>query len=762
MRLGLQGTVCNRADGVLIHIQGEKSQLVLFQRLLEDEKPPMALISSLVSDAAVPDCNLTGFNIVASGGGEVKVSVTPDASVCSDCLSELFDIAGRRYRYPFINCTNCGPRYTLIKQLPYDRPDTTMSEFGLCHNCQQEYDSPADRRFHAQPNACSDCGPELVFHDAAGVACESGDPLSHVIERICAGEIIAIKGIGGFHLACDARNLEAVERLRQRKQRPHKPFAVMAANLQSLTGLVGLNAATEQRLQAQDAPVVLCPFSPGHADQLQGIAPGLSWCGVMLPHSPLHYLLFHTAAGEPAGSEWLGQKQNLLLVMTSGNRSGDPLITENSEALNQLADIADGFLMHNRAIQIRCDDSVVNGLSESMPLIRRGRGLSPQIIELPQSGPSVLACGAFFKNTVCLTKGNKAYVSQYIGDLANPQCCRTLSNTIEHLQQLLDIEPELVACDLHPDFYSTRLAQEYSAKKGIHLLQVQHHHAHIASVMAEHKITGPVVGLALDGLGLGNDGRLWGGELLKVSATGFDQLGHLSALPLPGGDRAAREPWRVAAGILHKLDRAEQIVSRFSACAANATVQKMLGKDLNCPLTTSAGRLFDGVSALLGICLENSFEAQAAMQLESHAYQYRQQHDWPDETCLIQSSESLDMLPLLRRLSEIDSPEYGAALFHQQLISGLSDWAVQACVTQQVNRVVLAGGCFLNQILSQGIEQQLTACGIEVYSAVQLPCNDSGISLGQAQVAHFATRLNPEQQSDGCSVAASQEKSSCV
>lgn len=762
MRLGLQGTVCNRADGVLINIQGDKPQLVLFLRLLEDEKPPMALIDSLISAMTEPDANLTGFSIVASGGGEVKVSVTPDASVCSDCLTELFDIAGRRYRYPFINCTNCGPRYTLIKKLPYDRPDTTMSEFVLCHSCQQEYDSPADRRFHAQPNACSDCGPELVFHDAAGVACESCDPLSYVIERICAGDIIAIKGVGGFHLVCDARNPKAVARLRQRKQRPDKPFAVMAANLPSLTGLVDLNAGTEQRLQAQDAPVVLCPFSPGHTDQLQGIAPGLSWCGVMLPHSPLHYLLFHTAAGEPAAGEWLGQKQNLLLVMTSGNRSGDPLITDNSEALKKLAGIADGFLLHNRAIHIRCDDSVVTGLSDSMPLIRRGRGLAPQVIELPQSGPSVLACGAYFKNTVCLTKGNKAYVSQYIGDLANPECCRTLSNTIEHLQRLLDIEPELVACDLHPDFYSTRLAQEYSAKKGVPLLQVQHHHAHIAAVMAEHKISGPVVGLALDGLGLGNDGRLWGGELLKVSAAGFDQLGQLSALHLPGGDRAASEPWRVAAGILHKLDHAEQIVSRFGGCAANATVQQMLGKDLNCPLTTSAGRLFDGVSALLGICLENSFEAQAAMLLESHAYRYLQHHDWPDEPCMIQTAGELDMLPLLRRLSEIDSPEYGAALFHQQLISGLSAWAAQACVTQQVNRVVLAGGCFLNQLLRQGIEQQLTTQGIEVCCAVQLPCNDSGISLGQAQVTHFTACQNAEQQSDGSSVAASQEKSSCV
>ncbi|WP_432474341.1 carbamoyltransferase HypF [Amphritea sp. HPY] len=762
-RLGLNGSVCNRADGVLIRVQGDKPQLDLFQRLLEDEKPPMALIDSLIFDVAEPDVTCAGFSILDSVAGEVKVSVTPDASVCSDCLAELFDTADRRYRYPFINCTNCGPRYTLIKQLPYDRSDTTMSEFELCHSCQQEYDSPADRRFHAQPNACSNCGPELVFHDAAGVVLESFDPLLSVIELIRAGDIIAIKGIGGFHLVCDACNPEAVARLRQRKQRPDKPFAVMAANLPSLTGLVDLNAATGQRLQAQDAPVVLCPFTRDskqekQSAELQGIAPGLNWCGVMLPHSPLHYLLFHTAAGEPAGSEWLGQKQNLLLVMTSGNRSGDPLVTDNAEALKQLAGIADGFLMHNRDIHIRCDDSVVSGLSETMPLIRRGRGLAPQVIELPQSGPSVLACGAFFKNTVCLTKGNKAYVSQYIGDLANPECCRSLHKTIEHLQRLLDIEPELVACDLHPDFFSTRLAQEYCDAKDIPLLQVQHHHAHIAAVMAEHKITGPAIGLALDGLGLGSDGRLWGGELLKVSATGFDQLGQLSALPLPGGDRAAREPWRVAAGILYRLDRVDEISARFSACSASETVQQMLAKDLNCPLTSSAGRLFDGISALLGICLDNSFEAQAAMQLESHAYQYLQHHDWPDEPSLIQTAAELEMLPLLRRISEIDDPGYGAALFHQQLISGLSDWAAQVCVSQQVNQVVLAGGCFLNQLLRQGIEQQLTALGIEVFCAVQLPCNDSGISLGQAQVAHFVAHLKADQQSDGGPVAAHQEK----
>ncbi len=704
----------------------------------------MSLIDTINADVAAPQ-HLSGFSIVSSRNGSMRVGATPDAAVCSDCLHELFDAGDRRYLYPFINCTNCGPRYSIIRALPYDRHLTTMADFDLCPTCHNEYSDPADRRFHAQPNACSVCGPHLSFVAGTGEP-QQDDPLAAAVELIQQGMIVAVKGVGGFHLVCDARNPAAVARLRQRKSRPVKPFAVMGLNPQSLASIVSLTVTREQRLQAQDAPVLLCP---SEGELPEGIAPGLAWCGVMLPHTPLHYLLLHRLCGRPAGTDWLRQPQTPLLVMTSGNHSGNPLITSNQQAITELSGIADGFLLHNRDIQIRCDDSVVNGLSDSMPLIRRGRGLAPQVIRLPQSGPATLAVGAFFKNTLCLTQGNRAYVSQYIGDLDNPDCCQSLAEMVTHLTALLEIEPEQVIADLHPDFYSSRFAREYAQQKGILLLSVQHHHAHIASVMAEQCITEPVLGLALDGLGLGSENQLWGGELLLVDGHQYTRLGHLPEQALPGGDRAASEPWRSAAAVLQRLGRCKEIETRFSQPAVN-TVQQMLEQNFNCPETSSAGRLFDAVASLLGICHINSFEADAAMQLEAAATRYLQRSEYQGQELLIDFSESGQPVfdRLLHCIADAKDSEAGAALFHCQLIEGLSRWVITQSQVVNISTVVLGGGCFLNQILLQGLTQKLQQAGLAVYSATKLPCNDAGISLGQAQIAHLlALNNNKDKQS---------------
>ncbi|WP_207062100.1 carbamoyltransferase HypF [Motiliproteus sp. SC1-56] len=733
-RLGLSGQVSNDAGGVRIDLFGAEALLERFERALREEAPPLARIEAIHRAPLSSPLAGDGFRILGSGGGEVAVGVAPDAAVCEDCLAELFDPQDRRYRYPFINCTNCGPRYSLITGLPYDRCRTTMAAFSLCLHCSDEYRTPGDRRFHAQPTACPDCGPQLSLHDEAGQALEVSDPLVEALNRLQAGDILAIKGVGGFHLVCDARNSDAVARLRTRKRRDEKPFAVMGANRASLAEVVTLDAPAIDHLESAVAPIVLCPARPGRA--LTGVAPGLSRYGVMLPHAPLHYLLFHQAAGQPAGTAWLAEPQALLLVMTSANPSGEPLVTDNQEALIRLQGLVDGFLLHDRDIRIRCDDSVVHAGHRPPALVRRGRGMAPQVIHLGRSGPSTLAVGGLFKNTLCLTKGSRAYVSQHIGDLDNPRNCRALTDTLAHLCELLEIEPERVAMDRHPDFFSSRFAREYAAERRLPLIEVQHHHAHIAAVVAEHRIEAPVLGLALDGLGLGDDGRLWGGELLRVDSRGFKRLGHLSALPLPGGDRAAREPWRIAAGVLHRLGRSREIEARFAERDGAGILTQMLARNLNCPETTSAGRLFDAAAALLGVKEEARFEAQPAMMLEALA---EAQGEVSPEPLLIRLTDDggLDTWGLLARLLEL-GPEragYGAALFHDQLVRGLAAWLVRHRRASGLDTLVLGGGCFLNALLSNGLSQHLGQQGLRVLRAEQIPCNDGGLSLGQAWVA---------------------------
>ena len=760
--LGLTGEVANDAAGVWIKAWGEDPVLNRFDQLLREQAPPMALIESVEQQPLQQQSPPASFQIVTSTSGEVRVGVTPDATVCSECLSELFNPLDRRYRYPFINCTNCGPRYSLIRKLPYDRPYTTMAVFKLCEYCRSEYQDPKDRRFHAQPNACPDCGPRLSLHQPDGVVFECLDPLAEALSLLRQGKIIAIKGIGGFHLVCDANNVQAVAELRRRKQRDQKPFALMAANPSSLRQWVQLNSARIERLQAVDAPIVLCPAKAPQS--LPGIAPGLAWFGVMLPHTPLHYLLFHQAAGCPVGLEWLEQPQQLLLVMTSANPSGEPLVTDNDEAFQRLSGLADAILLHDRAIHIRCDDSVVHGgglqcgvQNGALPLIRRGRGLAPQVIALPQkwrNAPSILATGALLKNTVCLTQGNRAYVSQHIGDLDNPSCCRALEQTVNHLCELFEIEPQAVVHDLHPDNFASQFAQRFAAERNLPSMAVQHHQAHIAAVLAEQGDSfdpgQPVLGLALDGFGLGADGTLWGGELLRLEGGDYQRLGHLQPLALPGGDKAAREPWRMAASAMHLLGRSDEISGRLGAQPGAAMIAQMLDKGVNSPLTSSCGRLFDAVAGLLDIQPVAAFEAQPAMMLESLAQCYLQHNDWPEEELLLFSDPQgrLDTKPLLARLlalhdSGADSG-YAAALLHRQLIDGLSLWLSKQARQQRLSTVVLSGGCLLNQLLCKGLQQQLEAHSLQVMLAEKLPCNDGGLSLGQAWLGlqSFQSRVN--------------------
>ena len=733
--LELTGWVKNDAAGVEIHAQGAAATLSELARRLRVDAPPLARVDAVTVQEARAEA-MVGFAIVESTGGKVSTAIGHDTAPCRACLEELFDPASRRYRHPFITCTHCGPRYTVTRRLPYDRPQTSLAPFPFCPDCQREYTDPADRRFHAETTCCPNCGPQLQLLDAAGKALD-GDPIVQTLGLLRAGWIVAIKGLGGFHLACDATHAATVATLRARKQREEKPFAVMV-------GDVNINAAEPAGavppapsfaspssedlalLESSERPIVLVPKTPGADALLPGVAPGLSEIGLMLPATPIQALLFHDAP-------------ELVLVMTSANPHGEPLVIDNAEALQRLTGIADAFLLHDRGIVVRCDDSVRRA-GVGGGFVRRARGYVPRAIKLPRAVPSVLAVGGWFKNTICVTRncGNfsEAFVSQHIGDLDNAAACGFFEETIAHLLHILDVAPEAVAHDLHPDFHSTRFAASFAAERGIPAIGVQHHHAHIAAVCAEQGIEGPVLGLALDGTGLGADGTAWGGELLCVNGASFERLGHLAPLPLPGGDAAAREPWRMAAAALHVLGRGKEIPARFADEAAAPMVAQMLERGLNCPLTSSAGRLFDAAAGLLGVRRRQSFEGQAAMLLEGLAARHGRVEAAPEGWQL--RDGVLDLSPFLAYLEDCEDAAAGAAWFHATLAAALADWVAAAAQRSGIRRVVAAGGCLLNRLLSGRLRAELADRDIVLIEASVLPPNDGGLSLGQAWVASQA------------------------
>jgi hydrogenase maturation protein HypF len=715
-RLNVTGFVSNGPEGVLIEAEGER--LDDFLQVLQDELPPLARVDSLIESALVPAGD-TEFSIAPTESGVAAGAAIPaDTALCEDCLAELFDPGNRRYLHPFIACCNCGPRYTMTRCLPYDRASTAMADFELCPDCEFEYTDPADRRFHAEPVACHHCGPRLC-----------GD-IDAVGRDLAAGRIVAIKGVGGYHLACDARNRDAVLRLRSSKQRDGKPFAVMVLNRSSAGRYIQAGAETIDLLESRERPVVIALATGGARELSPDLSHGLGSLGVMLPYTAVHYLLFHTLLGSPAGTEWLEESNELALVMTSANISGDPLITRRSEAEDKLATIADSFLHHDREISARADDSVVRTADSGAPMIiRRARGYAPHAIKLAGEGPQVLALGPHLKSTVTMTRGNRAYISPHVGDLDTPAAVSFHRETAEAMQNMLQSRPEVIACDLSRDFASTRLAEQLSEDLGLPLVRVQHHHAHVAAVMAEHRIEEPVLGMALDGHGQGTDGQSWGGELLRVQGATFERLGHLAPLPLPGGDRAAREPWRMAAGALHLLGRGEEIAGRFAEePLATGLSQWLSGGEVG--TTSAAGRLFDAVAGLLGVCPRASFEGEPPMLLEglvngplAGTGSYRI------------DDGVLDFVPLLSRLADCDDPTLGANLFHGTLIEGLADWTQEAASRSGIRVVTLCGGCFLNAQLARELPPRLEAAGLKVLQARAMPPNDGAISLGQAWVA---------------------------
>ena len=715
-RFGLTGWVLNDPQGVLIEVQGTAAADLV--AALTAEAPPLARIDAVQCETIAPLPGEDSFSIHHSeSGGAVATGIGQDATVCPACLAELFDPADRRYRYAFLNCTHCGPRYTITRRLPYDRPQTAMAGFTLCPDCLSEYQDPTDRRFHAQPTACPACGPRLSH------------PPEDILAALRDGKIVAIKGLGGFHLACDATRADAVERLRRVKQRNGKPFALMVANADSAGRHVRMDADERAVLEGVARPIVLLRWREDAPELAPDIAPGLAWLGVMLPYTPLHYLLFHEAAGRPDGTGWLGEPQELTLVMTSANPGGEPLAIGNDEARERLDGIADLVVDHDRDIIIRADDSVLRKLAGAPAFLRRGRGHVPEPIRLARPVPPILAVGGHLKATVCVTRGDEAFLSQHIGDLDNAATLGFLEETVAHLLHILGVEPVAVAHDKHPDFQSTRFAE----RTGLPAIAVQHHHAHVAAVLAEHRVEGPALGLALDGFGLGEDGGSWGGEMLLVDGLRAERLGSLAPLAQPGGDVAARQPWRIAASALMRMGRADEIVPRFGGHGPAEGVQRMIERGINAPLTSSCGRWFDAACGLLGVRAVAGFEGEAPMALESLVRRPRV----AEGTWRIENGE-LDLTPLLERLLSITDVAEGAELFHGTLAAALVDWTLPALRAHGLSRVVLSGGCLMNAVLAEELVAGFRVAGVEALLPRLAPANDGGLSLGQAWIASFA------------------------
>jgi hydrogenase maturation protein HypF len=736
--LNLVGWVNNSAGGVSIELEGHVSQLEKFLDRFEAELPTLAQVRSAQVQWQEP-IGYTEFAILPSRGGTKTALILPEIATCQNCLNEIFDPHNRRYRYPFTNCTHCGPRYSIIRGLPYDRAQTTMAQFTMCLDCQAEYDDPWDRRFHAQPNACPQCGPLLEFWDTDGnVVAQTEAALQQAIFAIEEGQIVAVKGLGGFHLMVDARNETAVQTLRQRKHRPGKPLALMYPNLDTIAQDCPVSPTAATKLRSPQAPIVLLPRHP-NSDLAPNLAPGHSHLGVMLPYTPLHHLLMQ-GLGFP-------------VVATSGNRASEPICIDESAAVVQLQGIADGFLVHNRSIVRSVDDSVMALVGDTPLWLRRSRGYAPLPISTPELGNTtrkILAVGGHLKNTIALYFDRQIFLSQHIGDLENFETFRTFEDTMDHLSQMYNFQPDLVVCDAHPDYRSSQFAQGFAQGLGIPILPVQHHYAHILAVMAEHQLNQPVLGLAWDGTGYGLDGTIWGGEFILVTPEGWQRVAHLKPFRLPGGEQAVKHPWRIALGLLSDACGEAawdlQDLPPFQGCSP-AELQRfktILDRRINTPLTSSMGRLFDAISSLLGLCQSITYDGEAAMRLEFAVTPTDPAAHYPFAIAPAGNRKSSLNFPL-----EIDTnPIFFAIL--KEIESGVSTGEIAAKfhhtvveislkVVQLINQnqerftetIILSGGCFQNRYLLEKMGNRFQCARYQVYSAQSIPPNDGGLSIGQ-------------------------------
>ncbi len=730
--IGVRGWVSNSSQGVVIEAEAPGYRLDTFQAQIEVQKPPHSSIQRIVVEP-IPAIGVrdggAAFEIrESSATGNRSTIILPDLGTCPDCLREMFDMTNRRYRYPFTNCTHCGPRYSIIERLPYDRPNTTMRGFVMCERCRAEYENPLDRRFHAQPNACPDCGPQLSLWDAHGREMAARHhALLMAVDALCDGAVVALKGIGGFQLLADARNPEAVRHLRERKQRPDKPLAVMIPTLERVRAVCEVSEAEQKLLISSEAPIVLLQRLDNGL-VCNEVAPNNPNLGVMLPYTPLHHLLM-AGLGFP-------------VVATSGNLSGEPICTDEREALARLQGIADIFLVHNRPIARPVDDSVARVMAGTDCMLRRARGYAPLPVELPEPLPVMVAVGAHLKNTVAVSVGQQVFVSQHIGDLEAPEAISAFQRALQDLQGLYEQPPEMIACDLHPDYRSTHLAQDLAQRVGKPLVRVQHHYAHVLACMAEHGLEAPVLGVAWDGTGYGTDGTIWGGEFLRVGPDSFERFAHLRAFRLPGGEQAIREPRRIALGMLFELygeNLPELPQLRFSPSELTL-IKAALVKGINAPLTSSMGRLFDGISALIGLRERASFEGQAAMDLEFACGGINTDRCYPINMAHVTIGDggirsiidwSLMVGDILTDLSAGLSVAEIAATFHNSLLEMIVAVATQA----QIEQVVLSGGCFQNRRLLEGSIARLQKAGFRPFWSQKIPLNDGGIALGQIAAA---------------------------
>ena len=748
-QLDLHGWVRNTAGGVEIFVDGKKSEVENFIHRLPIEAPPLAKINSIIVKAETAKQKYTTFDIrhsKNSSNGYQPISV--DVAICPDCERELFDPNDRRYLYPFINCTNCGPRFTIIKDIPYDRPKTTMADFPMCDNCHTEYKNPRDRRFHAQPVACEECGPFVELR-CYGLRCDDKSTnISNIEYRTSAivktrrllrkGAIVAIKGLGGFHLACDASDPVAVRELRRRKGRVDKPFAVMAANIEVLKSICEVGKQEQELLTGHIKPIVLLQQKGANRSKdflvCDGVAPNLDTLGAMLPYTPLHHLLLNQTdpilMKEPVPS---------VLVMTSGNFSEEPIVTGNQEALQYLSPLADAFLLHDRDIHVRCDDSVVRVDKKDVIHLRRSRGYAPYPVQLPFKIKPTLAVGGELKNTFCLGRDQYAFLSHHIGDMENAETYESFEQGIRHLSHIFRVEPELLAHDLHPNYFTTR----YANKSDIPKIGVQHHHAHIASCMADNGLTDrQLIGLSFDGTGYGTDGAIWGGEVLLASYSSFERFAHLEYLPLPGGDSAIRYPWRIAIGYAHALGIDIENLPFLKDIEHQAVniLKQQIDKGINTPMTSSMGRLFDATASIIGVRNNVTYEAQAAIEMEKLSRPFISSAEiYPysiDKTIQVK-----DLLTAV--VQDVrDSKPIGmiGARFHKTIAQITVDVCKQARTKNSLNEVALSGGVWQNQILLDLVRDGLKKEGFVVYFHKQVPANDGGLALGQAVAANVIAR----------------------